>query len=77
MNNTTMNNCFIFSWQQIVELTTSYTTYTKPNTNETFNAQIGALTVLGTIDDYDLEIIVHLWVIMVLDQDVLLNLILI
>ncbi|CAF1648425.1 unnamed protein product [Adineta ricciae] len=55
MNNTSTNNCFIFSWQEIVELTTNYTTYRKPNTNETFYAQIGALTVLGTIDDYDLD----------------------
>ncbi|CAF1136066.1 unnamed protein product, partial [Adineta ricciae] len=32
-------------------LVTNYTTYQDPTTNQTFYAQIAALTVLGTIDN--------------------------
>ncbi len=53
-NNSVSNNCFIFDWNQITTLTTNYTTYMDSNTNITYYAQIGALTVLGQIDNYDL-----------------------
>ncbi|CAF1670603.1 unnamed protein product, partial [Adineta ricciae] len=54
-DNTINDNCFVFSWQQITNLSTSYTTYQSPKTNQTFYAQIAALTVLGSIDNYDLD----------------------
>ncbi|CAF0942337.1 unnamed protein product [Adineta ricciae] len=55
VDNTLTDNCFIFSWQQIADLTTNYTTYQDPTTNQTFYARIAALTVLGTIDNHDLD----------------------
>lgn len=45
-------NCFTFDWNQITYLTTNYSTYINPTTNQTFYAQIAALTVLGMIDNY-------------------------
>jgi hypothetical protein len=54
-NNTVVDNCFIFDWNQIVNLTTNYTTYMDADTNQTYYAKIGALTVLGEIDNNDLN----------------------
>jgi hypothetical protein len=48
-------NCFTFDWIQITNLTTNYSTYINPTTNQTFYAQIGALTVLGIIDNYNIN----------------------
>ncbi|CAF1218422.1 unnamed protein product [Adineta steineri] len=36
-------------------MTINYTTYMDPNTNETYYVYIGALTVLGAFDNYDLN----------------------
>ncbi|CAF4891952.1 unnamed protein product [Rotaria sp. Silwood1] len=49
------NNCLTFDWSQISNLTATYTTYIDSNTNQTYFAQIGALTVLGNIDNYRLN----------------------
>lgn len=49
------DNCFIFDWSQITNSTTCYTAYMNPMTNASYNAQMGALTVLGTIDNYNLS----------------------
>ncbi|CAF1166658.1 unnamed protein product [Adineta steineri] len=54
-NNNLTSNCFIFDWQQISNFTTNYTTYINPDTNQAFYVYSGALTVLGTIDNYDLD----------------------
>ncbi|CAF0884634.1 unnamed protein product [Rotaria sordida] len=54
-DNSISNNCLTFSWSQISRLTTSYTTYIDSNINQTYYAQIAALTVLGKIDNYSLN----------------------
>lgn len=54
MNNVS-SQCLIYDWNQITTLTTNYTTYIDVSTNETYYAQIGALTVLGQLDDYDTD----------------------
>lgn len=54
-NNTVSGQCLVYSWNQIVNLTTNYTTYIDPSTNESYYVYIGALTVLGQIDSYNLD----------------------
>ncbi|CAF1448725.1 unnamed protein product, partial [Didymodactylos carnosus] len=54
-NGSVSDSCFTFDWSQITALTTNYTTYMDTDTNETYYAQIGALTVLGKMGDYDLD----------------------
>lgn len=49
------DNCLIYNWSQIINLTTSYTTYKESNSNNSYNASIGALTVLGRIENYTLN----------------------
>ncbi|CAF1219902.1 unnamed protein product [Rotaria sp. Silwood1] len=54
-NGSTTDNCLTYDWSQITNLTTNYTTYIDPNTNQTYYVRIGALTVLGTMDNYSLN----------------------
>ncbi|CAF4381850.1 unnamed protein product, partial [Rotaria sp. Silwood2] len=54
-NGSSSNNCLTFDWSQISNLTTNYTTYINSDTNQTYYAQGGALTVLGNIDNYSLN----------------------
>ncbi|CAF0965776.1 unnamed protein product [Rotaria sordida] len=54
-NGSVSNNCLTFDWSQISNLTTNYTTYIDSDTNQMYYAQIGALTVLGNIDNYNLN----------------------
>lgn len=54
-NGNASDSCFTFDWNQISNLNTNYTTYMDPNTNATYYAKIGAFTVLGKIDNYDLD----------------------
>lgn len=54
-NNNSSPDCLIYSWSQIRDLTTSYTTYKELNSNETYHARIGALTVSGNIQNHTLN----------------------
>ncbi|CAF3977935.1 unnamed protein product [Rotaria sp. Silwood2] len=54
-NGSISHNCLTFNWSQISNLTINYTTYMNSDTNQTYYAQIGALTVLGNIDNYSLN----------------------
>ncbi|CAF3357065.1 unnamed protein product [Rotaria socialis] len=54
-NESMSDNCLTYDWNQITNLTTNYTTYIDPNTNQTYYARIGALTVLGTLNNYSLN----------------------
>ncbi|CAF3028946.1 unnamed protein product [Rotaria sp. Silwood2] len=49
------DNCLTYDWSQISNLTTNYSTYIDPNTNQTYYARIGALTVSGTMNNYSLN----------------------